>query len=75
MTEGKDNLRSNKFLHIRWQEAHLALYTKYANLICIALMLLTIPTDFLSFPMDEAWRVVNARFLVIIIFLMDLLLI
>jgi signal transduction histidine kinase len=74
MTEGKDNLRSNKFLHIRWQEAHLALYTKYANLICIALMLLTVPTDFLSFPMDEAWRVVNARFLVIIVFLMDLVL-
>ncbi len=74
MTEGKDNQRSNKFLHIRWQEAHLPLYTKYANLICIVLMLLTIPTDFLSFPMDEAWRVVNARFSVIIIFLLDLLL-
>lgn len=74
MTEGKDNPRSNSFLHIRWQEAHLPLYTKYANLICIVLMLLTIPTDFLSFPMDEAWQVVNARFSAIIVFLGDLLL-
>jgi signal transduction histidine kinase len=74
MTEAKDILRSNKFLHIRWQEAHLPLYTKYANLICIVLMLLTIPTDFLSFPIDQAWQVVNARFLAIIIFLGDLLL-
>jgi signal transduction histidine kinase len=74
MMEGKDNQRSNRFLHIRWQEAHLPLYTKYANLICIVLMLLTIPTDFVSFPSEEAWRVVNARFTVIILFLLDLLL-
>jgi len=74
MTDAKENQRSNKFLHTRWQEAHLPLYVKYANLICIVLMLLTIPTDFLSFPIDEAWRVVNARFTVIIIFLLGLLL-
>ncbi len=74
MTDTKENQRNHRFLHTRWQEAHLPLYTKYANLICIVLMLLTVPTDFLSFPLEEAWRVVNARFLVIIIFLVDLLL-
>ncbi|HYX34527.1 MAG TPA: HAMP domain-containing sensor histidine kinase [Oligoflexus sp.] len=69
MTTASDHLGSYGFLPTRWEEQHISLYAKYANLICVALMLLCAPTDFVSFPQTEAWQIVQARAVAVAIFL------
>ncbi|WP_132317591.1 sensor histidine kinase [Pseudobacteriovorax antillogorgiicola] len=74
MREFAEKLGEAKFLRRRWEESHLRLFVRDANLMCIMLLLLIAPTDLLSFPEELAWETIRTRFIAIGIFLLNLLL-
>lgn len=50
-----------KFLRTRWETQNLPLFAKNANAISILIMVICVPIDLLSFPLEESYKVIQAR--------------